>query len=423
VTGGWRPGENAPAAPAPAAGVRVILDIRPLQDPERAPLTALYLEALLTALDAEPAEGESYSFLVSLDRDDPTTRWSNLDVIGRRRLPPTRYLRSGSLTVDPLLLRGASVGAGWKAERGGAAGSVYHAAGGALPIGSGIPVVAALLDLAPWALPDDYQRGTAVRFGQRLRARILRDAAAVLVPGRAVATEARRLLHVKADRLRVIPLAPRPAFRPDALGAGLAERTRLGLPARYAVYAGRFDARQDLPTLLDALARLAAAPPPDGVPPELWPPRTALVGASPSDRAALSRAASRAGVAELLAYAQGLPDERLAGLVAAARVVLQPVRSDATGLVAMEALASGVPVIASAVGALPEIVGSAGILVEPGDPVRLAAAIAAAWADADPYPGLVAAARERATAPRTWADVARETRATWADVARPAPLL
>ncbi|HYO42243.1 MAG TPA: glycosyltransferase [Candidatus Limnocylindrales bacterium] len=418
----WRPGSTEPP-PVVASGVRVVLDARPLQDPERAPITALYLEWLLSALDADPVPGESFSFLLSLDRDDPTARWTNLEVIGRRLLPPTRLLRSGALTVDPLMLRGATAGAGWRAERGGAAGSVYHAASGALPIGSGIPVVAALLDLAPWALPDDYQRGAAARFGQRLRARILRDAAAVVVPGRAVATEARRLLHVRKDRLRVVPLAPRPAFRPEALAAGSAERTRMGLPARYAVYAGRFDARQDLPTLLEALSRLAAAPPPEGVPADAWPPRVALVGASPDDRTALSRAAVRAGVAELLAYEQGLPDDRLAGLVAGARVVLQPVRSDATGLVAMEALAAGVPVVASAVGALPDIVGTAGILVEPGDPTRLATAIAAAWTDADPYPGLVAAARDRATARRTWADVARETRAIWADVARTGPLL
>jgi O-antigen biosynthesis alpha-1,3-rhamnosyltransferase len=419
---GWRPGTTAPPEPEAPAGVRVVMDARPLQDPDRAPLTALYLDALLTALDADPVEGESYSFLLSVDRDDPTQRWTRLDVIGRRLLPPTRLLRSGALTVDPLILRGASAGAGWHAERGGAAGSIYHAAGGGLPIASRIPVVAVLLDLAPWALPDDYQRGTAARFGQRLRARILKDAATVLVPGHAAALEARRLLHVRRERLRVVPLAPRPSYRPDAPG-GEAERTRMGLPERYAIYAGRFDARQDLPTLLEALSRLASGPPPAGVPADAWPPRVGLVGATPDDRAALSRAASRAGVAELLAYAQGLPDDRLAGLVAGARVVLQPVRSDATGLAAMEAIAAGVPVVASAVGVLPEVVGTAGILVEPGDPARLATAIAVAWSDLDPWPGVAAAARERAATPRTWADVARETRVAWADAARRAPLL
>jgi len=89
----------------------------------------------------------------------------------------------------------------------------------------------------------------------------------------------------------------------------------------------------------------------------------------------------------------------------------------------MEAIAAGVPVIASAVGSLPEVVGPAGILVEPGDSPRLATAIRAAWSDGDPYPALLAAARERADGRRTWADVARETRHAWAEAARPAPLL
>lgn len=403
-------------------GVRVVLDLRPLQDPGRAPLTATYLGSLLTALDADPIDGESYTILLSAGRADPTEGLTRLQVVGRRLLPPTRLLRSGALTVDPLLLRSASAGAGWRAERAGAAGTVYHGTAGAIPIGSGIPVVAALLDLAPWSLPGSYQRGTAARFGQRLRARILRDAAAVVVPGRATAADTRRLLHVRRDRLRVIPLAPRPAFRPEAAAEGAHDRARLGLVGPYAVYAGRYDARQDLVTLLDALGRLAASPAPGGVDAAAWPPRVCLVGASPDDRAALSRAATRAGVASHLVYAPDLPHDRLAALVAGARAMLLPVRSDASGLSALEAIAAGVPVIASAVGALPEVVGRAGILVEPGDASRLATAIAATWTDAEPYPGLVAAARERAAGARTWADVARETRAVWAEAARPGPL-
>ena len=74
---GWRPGSGPAASPATAAlaapaDVRVVMDLRPLQDPERAPLTATYLEALLDALDADPRPGESYSFLLAADLDDPT---------------------------------------------------------------------------------------------------------------------------------------------------------------------------------------------------------------------------------------------------------------------------------------------------------------------------------------------------------------
>lgn len=412
----WRPGVATDDAPA---GVRVVLDVRPVQDPERAPLTAAYLEQLLTALEAEPLPGESFTLLLATARDDPSPRWPRLPVAGRRLLPPTQLLRSGALTVDPILLRGAVLGAGWRADRAGAAGSVYHAAAGALPIASGIPTVVTVLDLAPWSIPDAYQQGAVARFGTRVRGRLLRDAAAVIAPSRAAADEARRLLRLRPSRLGVIPLAPRPVFgRPPADAE--AERRRLGLGPRYAVYAGRHDARHDLPTLLDALALLAAEPPPAGLGDAPWPPRVCLVGATPDDRAAVSRAALRAGAADAIAYAPGLPEERLAALVAGARFQLLPLRSEVAGLAALDAFAAGVPVVASAAGALPEIVGRAGVLVEPGDPARLAVAIRSAWADDKLHAALVAAVRGRPDRERTWADVARETRRVWARVARPA---
>ncbi|MEA2606694.1 MAG: hypothetical protein QOI00_1451, partial [Chloroflexota bacterium] len=134
-------------------GVRIVLDARPLQAPDRAPLAAAYLEALLDAYDTEPLPGESFAFLLGSDLDDPTGRFRHLDVVGRRQLPPTRLLRSAAMTVDPFVLRGAAMGAAWRAERHGAAGAIYHAVGGGpLPIASDMPVVVTLLDLAPWEL-------------------------------------------------------------------------------------------------------------------------------------------------------------------------------------------------------------------------------------------------------------------------------
>ncbi len=409
--------------PAPP-GIRVVLDARPLQTPERAPLTATYLDALLRAYDGDPIAGESFAIFLRSDLDDPTARYGHLEVVGRRLLPPTRLLRSAAMTVDPFLLRGATLGAAWRAERGGAAGAVYHAVGGgSLPIAPSLPVVVTLLDLAPWEMPGSFQGSLANRFGQRLRAQQLREASAVIVGSQAAARAARRLLHLHEDRIRIVPLAPRPAFaattghrrpRPDTIEL----RDRLGLAERYLVFSGRFDARQDLGTLLSALAALAAA----GRPAELdvgvpWPPRVLLVGASPDDRASLARAAAREGIGESLAYAPALPSEALAGLVRAARAVILPVLSEAAGLPVIEAIACGTPVVASAVGPLPELIGPAGLLVEPGEPDRLAVALATIWADDGVHQRIAGAARARAKAgKRTWADVARDTRSVYAEV-------
>ena len=229
-----------------------------------------------------------------------------------------------------------------------------------------------------------------------------------------------------------MPFAPRPAFTsspsdeqpPPADGArkpstpARAERERLGLHERYLVYSGRYDARQDLATLLRALASLAAAGRPEELPPDVpWPPRVLLVGTSPEDRASLARAAARVDVGDALAYAPTLSDERLATLVRGARAAILPALSDATGLPALEAIACGTPVVASAVGALPEVVAAAGILVPPREPERLAAALTTIWTDDRVHERLVEVAGDRAeTDRRTWADVALETRRVYADV-------
>src|SRR6185436_7141726 len=125
----------------------------------------------------------------------------------------------------------------------------------------------------------------------------------------------------------------------------------------------------------------------------------------------------REGVGEALVYAPRLDDERLASLVRGARAALLPVVSDSAGLPAIEAIACGVPVVASSVGPLPEIVGPAGILVEPRDPRRLASALETVFLDDRVQATLAEAARERAvTDARTWSEVARETRAVYATV-------
>ncbi len=428
-----------PERPSPA---RIVIDLRPLQEPERTPITAAYLHRLLEAFAADPLPGESFVPVLRAMRPDPTRDLEErgLPIAGRRHvLPTTRFLRSAGLTVDAFQLRGAEFGASRGAGTPGSPGAVYHTAGGAVPLGSELPVVATLLDLAPWELPSIYAASPAARFGHRLRARILRDATRLIVTSQATADSARRLVHVRPERIAVVPLAAGPAFVPDAGRADrvAALRARLGLPPRYLVFAGRYDARKDLGTLFRALAALreehpelaarrrrttaaeAPATPSAEVPREHvpWPPVVVLAGAQGADEGdapALARAAARHGVRDLVLLVPLLDADDLATLEAGAQATVFPAISEGTGLAALESLGVGIPVVASRVGPLPELVGPAGIIVEPRDPARLAAALRAAWSG-HIHDQLRRVARQRSlSGRRTWADVARETREVYA---------
>lgn len=414
-------------APRPP-GRHLFVDLRPLQEPDRSPATADYLEALLGAYAADPLPDESVTAILQLGLPDPTSTLpalAGLPVDARRSLPPTRLLRSGALTTDPFLLRGASLlpgGGGALAAGRAVAPAVFHTASGSVPIASRLPVVVTLLDLAPWELPDAFGRTVAARFGHRLRARILRDAAAVIVTTEAAALGARRLLHVRSPRLRIVPLAPRPGFRrPEPGEPATVEATALELPARYLVHPGRFDARSDLAVLLGALGRLASVERPAALPADApWPPRVVVVDASPDDRAEIARAAAAVGVGELLSYVPHLAVPTLAAVVAGARGVVLPLLSAASALPALEAAALGVPVVATVVGSLPEVVGAGGLLVRPRDEERLAVALATLWSDDETHARLGRAALE-AHPTRTWREVAAETRAVYASVTTGGP--
>ena len=316
------------------------------------------------------------------------------------------------MTIDPFLLRGAALGAAWRAERGGAGGAVYHAAGGStLP-----PLVGAAgrCDAPrPRAVgaPEPSSARRATRFGQRIRASLLRDADAVIVGSDAVGAAARRLLRVRHERLRVVPFAPARAFSRSRVRTVRRSGSDLACPG--AISSTRAVRRPPGPRHAPARAGRAGRRR-RGRRRSPGKPRghraSCSSGRRPDDRAALARAAAREHVGDALAYAPHLPDSRLAAVVRGARAAILPVLSEAAGFAAIDALACGTPIVASAVGALPELVGAAGILVPPREPGRLAAALQTVWTDRRVHARIYGEARARAAERRTWAEVAAATR-------------
>ena len=128
----------------------------------------------------------------------------------------------------------------------------------------------------------------------------------------------------------------------------------------------------------------------------------------PDDHRRVARAVEAAGLAANVTVVGMTGARQRAAVIAGADAFVYPALTDATAISVLEALAAGVPVISSKTGALPEAVGSAGIVVEPRDPARMASALEAIWAGGPLARQLRDhAGRRAAAAPRTWADVAR----------------
>ena len=160
-------------------------------------------------------------------------------------------------------------------------------------------------------------------------------------------------LGVPADRICVCrPGVPQWA-RDDGRGAAARDG--------YILFVGTLEPRKNVGGLLDAYERLLAA----------WPSAPPLVLAGGFSQAASAwieraRSAPLAGHVELRGY---VSDADRVALYRGAGVLVLPSFDEGFGLPALEAMAMGVPVIASDRGALPEVVGRAGLLAAPDDAV------------------------------------------------------
>lgn len=239
----------------------------------------------------------------------------------------------------------------------------------------------------------DVNHMTAPRLQGRLIVRALRACRRVL----AMSDEMRKrivALGIDASRVAVVGNGVDPArFAPADRERARAE---LGIPrdARAAVCVSRLSREKGIDVLLDAMARIDD--------PTL---RLYVVGDG-AERRALAARAARADLAGRVTFALARPHAEVPRWLAAADVVVLPSRSEGMPNAVLEALASGRPVVATAVGGTRELVTTRalGRLVPPDDAPALADAIREALAtrwDA----GVISAS----TRSRTWDGVGRRT--------------
>lgn len=114
------------------------------------------------------------------------------------------------------------------------------------------------------------------------------------------------------------------------------------------------------------------------------------------------------GIAERIQFVSGISTERLVELYSESTIAICPSLYEGFGLPAGEAMACGVPVISSTGGALPEVVGNAGIIVPKGDSEALGHQIAQLLDNPEHQAQLSKAGRQRIEQTFSWATVAAE---------------
>lgn len=205
---------------------------------------------------------------------------------------------------------------------------------------------------------------------------------AVLAPSAATAAELAGDYRIDggAAAVRVVPNAT------GGRGGEAAARDAL-TPDGGLLFVGRLRVRKGVEVLLAALARLRAAHP---------AARLAVAGDG-EHRRALERTARRMGVAEAVDFLGRCDAARVRALLAGARVLAVPSIYEGMPLVVLEAMDAGVPVVASRVSGIPEVVadGATGWLVPPEDPEALAAALGEALAHPEEARRRGAAGRRR----------------------------
>jgi glycosyltransferase involved in cell wall biosynthesis len=234
----------------------------------------------------------------------------------------------------------------------------------------------------------------------------VRAADHVIAPSGAARRDLVSSYKLDPERVHAVPHGVDPAFGPGARGGREHVARIRGGPAPYVLFAAMLHPRKNVAAVRGALAILAA---------EGFPQVLAIAGGPAVDRAdssALEAAASEElpGAPDRIVRVGRPPDAELAGLMAEADAFCLPSFYEGFGLTALEAMACGAAVVVSDRGALPEIVGDAGIVVEPSAE-SVAGALRALLGDQDRRRALGEAAVRRARE-FTW----RRTAAGWLDV-------
>jgi glycosyltransferase involved in cell wall biosynthesis len=338
----------------------------------------------------------------------------------RHRLPPLVpagvRVRQRAMPARPLHLAWAHLG-GPAVEWFVGPADVVHGTNFVVPPTRGAARVVTVHDLTTVRFPELCDRAT-LGFPSLVR-RAMAEGAWVHTPSQFVADEVVAEFGADPDRVRVVyhgvtrgevpaaTAATAATGDPPRGGAGPAPTPLPPGTARYVLAVGTIEPRKDYPGLVHAFDLVAEAR-----------PDVALVvaGVDGWGAAAFHQAVEASPHRDRIVALGYVPDAALGRWLRGAALLAYPSVYEGFGFPPLEAMAAGVAVVASAAGAVPEIVGDGAVVVAPGDIDALAAALGSVLDDADARAALVDKGRCRA-ARFTWEACGAGLVALYADAA------
>lgn len=250
-----------------------------------------------------------------------------------------------------------------------------------------------VVDHLPELVPGFWRR--LYRRGLRI---VLREARVLCANSEA--TKARFVERYGIDPARVVVTPPAPSVAPGS-DEDPSVLERFGISAPFVLNVGTLEPRKNQAALVRAFAAA-----------DLPSYRLVIAGAEGWGTAEVRRAVEASGAAGRVVITGRLRDAELAALYARARAFAFPSRYEGFGMPLLEALAFGVPAVASTDAALVEVAGDAALTVDATDEEELAVALHRISTDDALRERSRVAGRERA-ARYTWARTAEETVAAW----------
>lgn len=279
---------------------------------------------------------------------------------------------------------------------------VLHCTGVYPPAAAGRTLVLTVHDLAIRRVPETFPALNRT-LGWLVWSRLARRAERFVAVSQATRDDLVALLGVSRDRVSVVHHGVDKSFGPRGEAEVAAVRRRHGLAGDYFLAVGTLQPRKNLRRVVEAFQALRK----DHVPLSL-----AVVGPVGWGDSGLAARPQTTSPVDGVRYLGRVPDADLAALYTGATGLVYPSLYEGFGLPTLEAMACGCPVVASNRGALPEVVGQAGLLVDPLRTTEIEAAMRRLADDPEQRARLAALGHERARG-FTWERAAEETLAVY----------